>query len=161
MTLISCDDEEGYEEYKIIDTEMKDLSGDWYVKLYLDGAELTDYARITTSNTADNTNSAIQINDHLNIWYFNVQANANYQEKTFSGDALPSSVDDDDDPSTPDYEVDVTITDGKVLYDATMTSAGQVADSIYFEVEFSDDTVPGTVYEIAGFRRNGLLADEH
>ena len=33
------------------------------------------------------------------------------------------------------------------------------ADSISFNIEFSDD--PGTIYRIEGFRRTGFLEDEH
>ena len=57
------------------------------------------------------------------------------------------------------YDITVNIANGKILPGAATSSGGNVTDSIYFQIEFSDD--PGTLYDVAGYRRTGFLEDEH
>ncbi len=160
FSIISCEDD-GYEDFDAGETAVQEVSGEWYVKFLIDGEDVygLGYNLLDTYNTADNTEDEMWINDNLNTWAYRVKVPVNIENRTFSGNGLQSSVDDDDDEDTPDYEVEVNINNGKILINEAITEAGNVTDSIYFEAEFSDD--PGTIYQVAGFRRTGFLEDEH
>ena len=57
-----------------------------------------------------------------------------------------------------------TLTNGKILKGAATTPSGMPADSIVFEVKFSDDKYPATYgydrYRVSGYRYTGLVNDE-
>jgi len=53
----------------------------------------------------------------------------------------------------------LTIYDGFIMKDATITASKFKADSINVQLEWSDD--PGTKYRLAGYRRTGFIEDEH
>jgi hypothetical protein len=76
--------------------------------------------------------------------------NVDIGSKTFSGNNLSN-----------EYNESITsdIADGFILSKAATTTGGNVSDSIYFKVEYSDD--PGTEYFITGYKRTGFLEDEH
>lgn len=142
-------------------TTVEQMAGDWYVQTLVDGNVVIDHQLISTYNTAANTQE-MWIDDHFNIWWFKCKSPVNTGAMTFGGTNLASSVEDDD-PSTEDiietYDITINITDGKILKDAATTSGGNRSDSIVFFAEFSDD--PGTIYQLAGYRRTGFLEDEH
>ncbi|KAB7528215.1 hypothetical protein F8C76_10100 [Flagellimonas olearia] len=148
VSALSCDKHEALE---VDQTALKDLSGDWYVRLFINNEEALEYSLITTTNSAD-VNS-LWIDDHHHIWDFKVVCPADGENLSFSGANLPSNVD--------GYEVDINITNGLIIKEGTIAPGGSVVDSIYFEAEFSDDLNPGTIYQLAGYRRTGLAADEH
>lgn len=158
----SCEIEEGYEDYTVEKTNVSDMSGDWYVKVFKDGELDSDYIRITTSNSASDENS-LQIFDHFNYWYMNFAVPVDISALTFSGTDLLSSVEDDDTDTTDvfeTYDVNVTVTNGFVIKDGTVTSGTEnVADLISFDIEFADDA--GTIYHFEGYKRSGFLEDEH
>ena len=104
---------------------------------------------ITTSNTAANVANEFLITDNGNQWDYKVKSPLNLDAKTFGGTDLQNIA----------YDIKVNITDGKILPGAATTTGGNVTDSIYFKIEFTDD--PGTIYEVAGYRRTGFLEDEH
>jgi hypothetical protein len=150
-TLASCSTNEEYEDFKFDVSPVVDMSGDWYVQTFVDGDIEVDYALITTSNTAEDDGSEIQIFDQQNIWWFNAKTPVNVGALTFSGNDLASAVD--------GYEITVTITNGAILKKGTTSTSGRISDSISFDIEFSDD--PGTIYHIEGYKRTGFLEDEH
>lgn len=160
IAFTSCE-EEGYADYDPGQTNVKEVSGEWYVKFLVDGEDIygIGYTLLDTYNTAANSSDTMWINDNMNTWVYKVKVPVNIDAKTFSGNDLESSIDDDDDPVTPNYEVTVNISEGKVLKGAATTAAGNVTDSIHFKAVFSDD--PGTIYQIAGFKRTGFEEDEH
>ncbi|WNH13405.1 lipid-binding protein [Thalassobellus suaedae] len=162
IAFTSCETEEGYEDYTVENTNLSDMSGDWYVEVFVDDDLVSDYIRITTSNSASSENS-LQIYDHFNFWWMNVAVPADLSSLTFSGTDLLSSVEDDDTDTTDvfeTYDVNVNVSNGSVIKDGTVTSGtGNVADLISFDVEFADD--PGTIYHFEGYKRSGFLEDEH
>ncbi|WP_149304871.1 lipid-binding protein [Pareuzebyella sediminis] len=127
------------------------MSGDWFVQTFVGETLVADYARISTYNTSANDGTEIWIDDHGNIWDFKVKSPINLSDLTFSGDDLNSDVD--------GYVVSVDISNGTIVEDGATTTGGNTADRIAFDAEFSDD--PGTVYTMIGYKRNGLLEDEH
>ncbi len=151
MALLSCDDKEGYSDIDLFETKTKNVSGDWFVQTFVDGEMVIDYESITTSNTASDSETEFLIQDHGHIWTFIVKSPVDVSALTFSGDALPSKVD--------DYEITVSISNGVIVKDGGTSSSGRTTDSISFDAEFSDD--PGTIYHIEGYRRTGFLEDEH
>ena len=151
VTLSSCDDKEGYSYIDIFETKTKNVSGDWFVQTFVDGEVVVDYEKITTSNTASDSETEFLILDHGNIWEFNVKSPVNVSALTFSGEALPSKID--------DYEITVSISNGVIVKDGGTSTTGRTTDSISFDAEFSDD--PGTIYHIEGYKKTGFLEDEH
>lgn len=132
-------------------TRVVSMSGDWFVQTFVDGEMIIDYTRITTYNTAADDGTEIWVDDNQNIWAFKVKSPVNVSTMTFSGSTLDSDVD--------GYVITVNITNGTIVKDGGTTSAGNISDSISFEAEFSDDL--GTIYAFVGYKRTGLLEDEH
>lgn len=130
-------------------TATQAMAGEWWVTFSIGGTDLTGYTLTTTSNTAANSTSEFLVTDNANAWDYKVKCPINLDAKTFSGTSLANL----------SYDITVNITDGKILPGAATTTGGNVTDSIYFKVEFSDD--PGNLYEVAGYRRTGFLEDEH
>ncbi len=130
-------------------TATQAMAGEWWVTFSIGGEDLTGYTLTTTSNTAANSTSEFLVTDNANAWDYKVKCPINLDAKTFSGTSLANLT----------YDITVNITDGKILPGAATTTGGNVTDSIYFKVEFSDD--PGNLYEVAGYRRTGFLEDEH
>lgn len=132
-------------------TATQAVAGEWFTTFTVGGEDIygIGYALITTSNTAANTANEFLITDNANTWDYKVKSPLNLDAKTFGGSTLTNL----------SYDITVNITNGKILPGAAISSGGNVTDSIYFEAEFSDD--PGTIYEVAGYRRTGFLEDEH
>ncbi len=143
------------------------LSGEWYVTYkFDDGSGVIDdyyglgYLRLWTTNTAADDGTEMWISDGANagagnFWLYSVKTPINVSAKTFAGTGLESSIDDGGSP----YEVTINIANGKVIEDGGLSTSGVVVDSIYFEIEFSDD--PGNVYYCSGTRRTGFPEDDH
>ncbi|WP_165876173.1 lipid-binding protein [Mariniflexile fucanivorans] len=130
---------------------VSEMSGDWHVETFVDGDLAIGYQVITVSNTPEDDGTAIQINDHGNIWEFNAAVPADISSLTFAGSNLESIVD--------DYEITVSVTNGSITKNGTTSTSGRTVDKISFDIEFSDD--PGTIYHIEGYKRTGFLEDEH
>lgn len=155
---ISCEDE-GYADYDPGDTMVQELSGDWYVRLLLDGEDVygIGYYLLSTYNTADDNGEEMWVDDH-ELWPMKVTTPVNVGGKTFSGSDLGNEYSYEDNDENIISPV-VDIIDGGVLENATTSPGGTTTDSIYMNVEFSDD--PGTTYTIAGYARTGFFEDEH
>ncbi|WP_282036838.1 lipid-binding protein [Saccharicrinis aurantiacus] len=148
--LYSCDPYDTMGEPEKATTEVgKMLAGEWYVKFYLEESALTGYNKITTTNTAANTSTKMQIDDHENVWDMKGVLDCDTKNNTFSGTDVENSY----------YDMTFTVTNGEVFPGKGITEVGNVTDSIYMEIEYSDD--PGNVYVVAGIRRTGFLEDEH
>ena len=135
---------------------IKTLSGEWYVVYRFDDGDgnIDDwygvgYTPLFTYNTAAEDTDKFWISDAGNFWSYTVKSSCNVDAKTFNGADLASTA----------YELDVQITNGKIIEDGVSCLSGVKSDSIYFEVEFGDD--PGTIYQCSGYRRTGFLEDEH
>lgn len=130
-------------------TATQAVAGEWFTTFNVAGDVGGGYSLITTSNTAANVANEFLITDNGNQWDYKVKSPLNLDAKTFGGNDLQNIA----------YDIKVNITDGKILPGAATTTGGNVTDSIYFKIEFTDD--PGTIYEVAGYRRTGFLEDEH
>jgi hypothetical protein len=132
-------------------TATQAVAGEWWTTFTINGEDVYSlgYQQITTSNTAANVPTEFLITDHAHTWDYKVKSPLNLDAKTFGGSSLENLA----------YDITVNVTNGKILPNAATSTGGNVTDSIYFEVEFSDD--PGTIYQVAGYRRTGFLEDEH
>jgi len=149
--LSSCSEDDGYEDLNLPTSPAAEVSGDWFVQTFVGGSLALDFVRITTSNTAADSASEINIFDHQNIWWFNFKTPVDINALTFSGSDLFSDVN--------GYQITVNVSNGTIVKNGTTSTSGRTADSISFDIEFSDD--PGTIYQLTGYRRTGFLEDEH
>ncbi len=161
LTLASC------EKDPVGGTATEKMAGQWYVQahaidsagniLFEDAYEVGNFF-ILTYNTADNALDSMFIQDMESLdgkafWGFQTKVGCNQSAATFGAadgfDLLGG--------------LSVDISDGKILYGAAHTPSGAVADSIVFNVIFSDDTYVGTYYDflrVTGYRYTGLANDD-
>ena len=129
-------------------TYAEKVSNEWWVVLSQNGSALTDPVKLSTYNTSSNPDS-IWIDDLKNVWQFKCKAKIDLANMTFSTQNAPNEY----------YGITVNIANGKILPNAAKSQSGNVTDSIYMEIEFSDD--PGTKYTIAGSARTRFSEDEY
>jgi len=129
-------------------TGAEKLSGEWFVKVTYDG-NTTDYIKIMTYNAAAN-NDSLWVDDLESFWQFKVKAKFDGGGLTFATTNAQNGY----------YDSKVTISNGKVIQNASTTESGAVVDSIYFEAKFDDDP-DNLTYIFSGHMRSGFLEDEH
>ncbi|GAA4331994.1 lipid-binding protein [Flaviaesturariibacter amylovorans] len=113
---------------------------------------------IATYNTASARDS-IWVDDIKHGWGMKGKVGVDLQALTF-GSPTGGSKNAYFNPVAPTaFPERVTITAGKVLPRAGRSRTGNVTDSIYMEVEFSDD--PGTKYLLSGHARTAFAEDEY
>ena len=133
-------------------TKVEKMAGHWVVTVdataggdfYEDPYGLGEWDLFTYNTAADDADQ-MWIDDGGNFWKFKFKCPVNLSAKTFACDG----VDYDNVPTGT-----ATITNGKILDKAGKNVNGMPTDSIYFDVEFSDD--PGTIYHIHGVRYAGF-----
>ena len=145
LVISACDLKEDYEVEK---SKVVNAAGQWYVNYTTDGYE-SGYVLLNTYNTATDDGKAFWITDDGEWWDYKVKCPINADALTFSGADLTNTA----------YDIKIQVVNGKVILKGGKSTTGVVTDSIYFELEFSDD--PGTIYKAAGHRRTGYLEDEH
>jgi len=127
-------------------TSAKALANEWWVKINDTGSVF----KISTYNTSLNPDS-MWVDDlgSLDTSTFKCKAKIDVSSLTFSVQN-----------STNEYlPKKVTITDGKILKNAGVSKTGNVVDSIYMEVEFSNK--PGAKNKIAGVARTRWDVDDY
>jgi len=152
-------------------TNTVDLAGEWWVTYKVDdgSGNLVDvgggYTGILTSNTASNTASEILITDYVdpnatsgNFWSYTVKAQANVSALTFTGNESLSSALYEEEP----YPIKVNVLKGQVLKGLGLSKTKVKVDSIYFELQFSDDKPAyATTFIVSGHKRTGFYEDEY
>ena len=156
----SCEKEE------IGGTATQATAGQWYVTVdAADGngnlvaglEDMFSLGRVTmlTFNTAENNPNEMIVSDIGNFWNFSVKVATNQQTLTFQTNTKENN------NLVPKYEdINVTITNGKIMPKAGRQNNGSPADSIVFYVSFSDDPYPAAYgyanYRVSGIRYSGL-----
>lgn len=153
-------------EYEAPKSPVVAMSGKWWVELYYDADQdgiLTeddvliynyyDFGGegIVTSNVASNAKDTVLITDAQGSWPFKVKAPVNVSALTFNAVA-----------GLPNLEIDeetVKVIEGKILKGAAKTLSGATADSIFLNLEFSDDE--GSNYFYSGHRNSGQPEDQY
>lgn len=152
-SFVACDPNDTIEEYSIeyVSPIGEMLAGEWYVTYKVDGVDVYDmgYTKVTTNNDAANEGNKLWIDDHKNFWWMKALLNCNVEDLSFSATDAAELYDD----------ITVTITNGKVIPNGGLTAAGNVTDSIYMEIVYSNDAP--RVWTVSGVRRTGFLEDEH
>lgn len=153
FVFVSCDD-----ETKVGGTAVEEMAGDWWVTIDAivnDQAIVDPYGKghvqMFTYNTAANKDTEMWIDDEKNFWDYKLKVDVNYDTRTFSTKDFVENT---------SYNCKVKITDGKILKGAALSPSGMPADSIVYMIQFDDDTTPGAIYKISGFRRTGFPADD-
>lgn len=139
-------------------TSTVELAGEWMVTVdvidgddvYEDGYGMGQMLWLTYNTNADN-GKELWLDDLGNFWETKVKLPCDVQTLTF-GSSTPVE--------NQAYEdCEVTVTDGKIVKNGTLTPSGMPADSIEFYITYSDDDY-GYVYYVHGYRRTGFVADE-
>ena len=162
--MVSCDKEE------VGGTATEATAGQWYVTV--DGADadgnvipgfedLYQLGRIVmlTFNTSANKADEMIVSDASSFWDFKVKVSCDPANKTFSTNTTENN------NLVAGYEdINVQITNGKILPKAGKQNNGSPADSIVFYVAFSDDDAPAdygfTNYRVSGIRYSGLVEND-
>lgn len=157
----SCDKEEPG------GTATENTAGDWYVTADAidDNGDVVipDFNdgrfHVLTYNTAANTPTEMIVEDQGNFWNFKVRVAVDQNARSFFTTTTENN------NMVADYEdINVTITDGKILPKAGKQNNGSPADSIVFYVTFSDDTYAATngytKIKVSGVRYSGLVENE-
>jgi hypothetical protein len=133
------------------------MANGWWVNISLPGlGNLTPTPTFfATYNTAANTTDSMWIDDLGNGYGFKNTVAINYTALTFSvANSLNYYIDGNGDTATL-----VTVLNGKILPKAGHSRAGNIADSIYFQVKFSDDATD--TFTITGTARTGFDEDDY
>ena len=128
---------------------LQEMTGEWWVNIYLEGQPIFGYTLLSTYNTAANNSSDLFVDDHA-VWPCKVVATADAPSKSFIGASLQNYYDE---------SIQVNIIEGKILDGQAISTGGNTTDSIFVRFAFSDD--PNNEYVYAGYRRTGFLEDEH
>lgn len=131
-------------------TASQKIANEWWTTLTVNKVDVygIGHFQLLTYNTASNS-SEIWIDDYGHSWQFKVKAQANYGDLTFSAAQ-----------ATDQYNnIKVDITEGKVIPGAGRSKTGNVTDSIFMKIKFSDD--PTTTYEVSGHARTKFVEDEY
>ena len=150
-------------------TATEAMAGEWYVTaVAIDGngevvyedADLFDigHFHLDTYNTASNGTTEMWIDDNTNFWEFKIKIKIDLAAKTFQATDVPNEYYSDPEDCL------VTISNGKILPGAATTPSKMPADSIVFNVSFSDDLYPAAYgyaeYRISGYRYTGFVNDD-
>jgi hypothetical protein len=162
------------DEYEPETIPGNNLAGEWYVQTMDDqGNVLLGYQTILTATTAAADGSQIWVDDLGHIWPFKGKINANPEGNSFSGIAdniattpIYDTLDVMRDPSVDPIDSlefvayhTMDVKTGMIFPDGGTSKTGVTTDSIYMEIEFSDD--PGNTYVFAGHQRTGFVEDDY
>ncbi len=160
------------EGYKPSVSNTVDMSGRWWVQFFQDTdkdglitsadnlilsyEDYTMYALIT-SNTSANTKDSVLVTENPNLkssfrWPFKFKTPVNVSNLSFTANPAGSS-------NLAISGETVSMVSGKILKKAATTLSGAKADSIFIEMEFSDD--PGNWYIYSGHRDTGQPEDQY
>lgn len=160
LVLFSCDEKEDWEQ---INSSVIEVTGEYWVhydhEVYGSDPWGVGTTKLLISNTAADNGVEAWISDEGNFWDYKVKIPVNIDQLAFGSDQEVTSI-------VEGSEIQVKITNGKIIYDAvTNLESGVITDSIYFEVWFEDledDTeIPNDKVIVSGFRKTGYLEDEH
>jgi Lipid-binding putative hydrolase len=129
------------------------IANGWWVTFTVNGDDIYGLGTffLTTYNTAANGDS-IWVDDLGHSWIFKGKAKADYQALTFQSSQTPNEYNGD--------STFITISKGQVFPKAGHTRGGNISDSLYMEVSFSDDPSALT-YVISGTARTGFIEDDY
>ncbi|HMH23288.1 MAG TPA: lipid-binding protein [Puia sp.] len=134
-------------------TKAHKIANGWYVTLTYNGDDIYSLGTffLDTYNTAASGDS-IWVDDLQHSWIFKCKAAASFSSQTFTATHASNNYNGDS-----SY---VNILNGKILAGAGTTKGGNKSDSIYMQINFSDD--PDKLnYVISGTARTGFIEDDY
>jgi len=132
-------------------TAAEKVANEWWVTYTEGGVDLIGHpVKLGTYNTSANNNE-IWVDDFENFWQIKIKAQVDYSNLTFAANNAQNEY----------YASTATITNGKVILGGGHSKTGNITDSIYFQIKFSDDPVPGTIYTVTGHARTRFSEDEY
>ena len=159
LTLASCEKE------PVGGTATEKMAGQWYVQVQgvdAKGAVLFEDEDLfgignfwlLTYNTSANSADSMWVSDVDGaFWEFQIKVGCDQANETFGVKAGADILN----------GITADITNGKILRQAATTPSGAKADSLVFEVLFSDDPYAGVYYDhlrVSGYRYTGLANDD-
>jgi hypothetical protein len=153
--LTACEEDEPEVEF----TAIGRAAGEWWVTykeetrpgVFEDKNQ--GYTGLMTYNASDNSPNQIWLDDRGHFWPFKFKAAYDGTAMSFSASNAPSLV------KSNNQNFTANVTAGKVIVGGGKSKTKAATDSIYFQVEFSDD--PGTIYHVSGHKRTGSQEDEY
>lgn len=159
-------------EYKAPVSNTVEMNGRWWVELFQDSdkdgkitsadnflASYEDYGMyaLITSNTANNSKDSVLVTENPSLpksskWPFTFKTPVNISNLTFTANPAGST-------NLALSGETVSMVSGKILKNAATTLSGAKVDSIFVEMEFSDDA--GSWYILSGHRDTGQPEDQH
>jgi hypothetical protein len=145
-------------------TATEAMAGEWYVtavavdangEVVYEDDDLfgIGHFHLDTYHTASNSETEMWIDDNENFWKFKAKISVDLASNTFQAANAQNEY----------YDCQVSIANGKILPGAATTPSKMPADSIVFNVSFSDDDYPSEFgyvrYRIAGYRYTGFVND--
>lgn len=133
-------------------TAAVNASNGWWVTYSVNGAPYYGPVFFSTYNVSANTTDSLWIDDLEQFWQFKGKVALDYTNLTFSN---PSCINEY-------YSSDAKVANGKIMPKAGHSKSGVVTDSIYFEIQFSDDSPAyGTTFQVSGTARTGFIEDDY
>lgn len=133
-------------------TKSPNASNGWWVTYSVGGSPIYGPVFFSTYNTSADKADSMWIDDLEHFWQFKGKVALDYKALTFSNPSCQNEY----------YTSDAKIANGKILTKGGHSKSGVVTDSIYFEIQFSDDTTPyGTTYQVSGTARTGFIEDDY
>ena len=164
-TLLFCAVFTSCEKEEVGNTAGVATAGQWYVtvdavdesgNVVYEDADLFGLGRnlLLTYSSANNSATEMIVET---FWGYHVKVNVDPVNMTFSTSTTePNNLNGD--------EINVTITDGKIVKDGGVQNNGSKADYIEFYVNFSDDQYPAAYgyakYHVYGVRHSGLAEND-
>ncbi len=151
-------------------TATQAISGEWsviYDAVDADGNVIIPdvnggYSRVLTFCTSKNAADSIFVADEQYFTAFQGKIPCNLGQMAFGSADMTDNLY----GSTAYHGAGMIVNNGKILEGAATTPSGMPADSIYFELSFDVDNLPGMVgvewdhYVVSGFRFTGLEGDQ-
>lgn len=134
-------------------TATEKLAGEWWFALLDENGDVVDSYesiahKLSTYNTADNSESVIWVDDEQAGWWIKAKVKADPATLTFgSQDSVLNLYED----------LNVIVSNGQIWEGAAVSKDGNKTDSIRFTTTYTD----GTVFIYAGHRHTGFEEDEY
>ncbi len=136
-------------------TAIKAMTNEWWVTVSEGGVDqIGTRVRYATYNTNTNSTDSMWVDDLENFWQTKFKVQINLQALTFSTNNAQNDY----------YDSHVTVSNGKILPNAGHSKTGIIADSIYFEIKFDDDTAGGAAprtFVVSGVERTFRAEDDY
>ena len=137
-------------------TATVNMSNGWWLTFYdaADSSQQSNTVFFTTYNTSENKTDSMWIDDLGNFWDFKGKVAIDYAAHTFNSTLSENQY----------YSSEAKILNGQIFPKGGHSKTGVVTDSIYFQIQFSDDGSSNgyeTTFYATGTARTGFIDDDY